>query len=226
MQNNLMQRIDDLMIRGRKYGELIIASVLFLFFFLTRIFISSFMNLSIERWRFISPAFWPGWILVLGALLSAILVVNSYRNLKHAQACEQEEEKKESDCATDDSQVALLEKQQKEGKVLSLKELEILADAKLASGKEESTSKELVRLIGVVALVFVYLFLIRYMGFITSTLAFSFCYLLVLKERRPLILALAPIALVAIIYFIFTQLLVVPLPRGVGIFATLSNLFY
>ena len=224
MPSIILQKIDDLMLKYRKYGELAVAITVFAFFLSMRIFIGQFMDLSIERWRFVSPAFWPGLILLFGAILSAVFVYNAFQKLRLEQEAEQTKEQPELESS--DHETLLRDKFQKEGVRLSLKELEALAEAKMRRDEAQSTSKELIRMIGTIGLVFVYLYLIRFMGFISSTLVFSFFYLVLLKERRPLLLAIAPLALVAVIYLIFTQLLVVPLPRGVGIFHSISGFFY
>lgn len=225
MAKVILEKIDTFMIKHRKYGELIVAIVLFIFFLGMRIFIGSFMDLSIERWRFVSPAFWPGWVLLFGAILSAFFIYNAYKKLQCDQGDELHGDLPEK-CDTGEREEALRERFQTKGKTLSLKELEALAEAKISSEKDPSTSSELVRMISVIVLVFIYLYSIRIMGFITCTLLFSILYLILLKERRPLLLGTAPFILVAIIYFVFTQLLVVPLPRGVGIFHIISSYFY
>jgi len=218
--------LDDLMIKCREYGEMIVAVVLFLFFTVMRVFIGSFMDLSVERWRFVSPAVWPGWVLLIGVVLSAFLIYNAYVGLRKKN--EEEAEEAETISAEDAyaREMALRAKFQKEGKILSVRELEALADEQIKATAEKATSKELLRLLSVLVVTFIYLYLIRIMGFITSTLIFSFVYLLLLKEKRPLVLAIAPAALVAVIWFVFTRLLVVPLPRGTGFFMSISNLFY
>lgn len=225
MPNIILEKLDFFMSKYRKYGELIVAIVLFVFFSGMRIFIGSFMNLSIERWRFVSPAFWPGWVLLFGAILSAFFVYNAYKKLQCDEGDELVGDLPE-ECNDDEREEALRERFQTKGKTLSLKELEALAEAKTRAEKDPSTSSELVRMISVIVLVFIYLYSISIMGFIISTLIFSLLYLILLKERRPLLLSTAPIVLVAVIYFVFTQLLVVPLPRGVGIFHIISSLFY
>lgn len=221
--------IDDLMIKYRRYGELIVAIVLFLFFTGMRVFISSFMDLTVERWRFVSPAVWPGWVLLIGVVLSAFLVYNAYVGLRKENGEVDEAEAEAETLSVEDAyerEMALRAKYQKEGKILSVRELEALAEEQIKATAEKATSKELLRLLMVLVVTFIYLYLIRTMGFITSTLIFSFVYLLLLKEKRPLVLAIAPIALVAVIWFVFTRLLVVPLPRGTGFFMLISNLFY
>jgi hypothetical protein len=220
--------LDELMIKSRKYGELIVAVVLFIFFTGMRVFIGSFMDLTVERWRFVSPAVWPGWVLLIGVVLSAFLVYNAYVGLRKKNGDEVEEAETEATSVEDayEREMALRAKYQKEGKILSVRELEALAEEQIKATAEKATSKELLRLFLVLVVTFIYLYLIRTMGFITSTLIFSYVYLLLLKEKRPLVLAIAPVALVAVIWFVFTRLLVVPLPRGTGFFMLISNLFY
>jgi hypothetical protein len=223
MVKNITETIDNMMIKYRDYGGLIVAVVLFIFFFSMRVFIRSFMDLSIERWRFISPAFWPGWVLLLGLILSAFLVYSEYQKLRARQMKGPREELPEDSY---EREMTLRAKYQKGGAILSVRELEALADAQIKATQEKSTSTELFRLLSVLLLTFVYLYLIRIMGFIVSTLFFSFGYLFLLKERRPLVLIISPLALIAVIWIVFTRLLVVPLPRGVGIFQLISNFFY
>ncbi|MBW6464859.1 MAG: tripartite tricarboxylate transporter TctB family protein [Firmicutes bacterium] len=225
MSKGITTAIDGFMIKYRKYGELFVAVVLFLFFAGMRIFIGSFMDLTVERWRFVSPAVWPGWILLIGTVLSAFLIYNAYVGLRKENGEETEEEALSAEDAYE-REMSLRAKYQKEGKILSVRELEALAEEQIKATAEKATSKELLRLFTIVVVTFIYLYLIRIMGFITSTLLFSFVYLLLLKEKRPLVLAIAPIALVAVIWFVFTRLLVVPLPRGTGFFMLISNLFY
>jgi hypothetical protein len=224
MSNKITETIDNLMLKLRDYGELIVAVVLFIFFAGLRIFISSFMDLSIERWRFVSPAFWPSWILLLGALLSAFFVYNAYQRIKLKSNGKDESEC--PDCDDQERELALRAKYQTEGRVLSLKELEALAEEQIKASEEKSTSRELIRLISILVLTFIYLYVIRLLGFIPSTLLFSFSYLFILKEKRPLVLVLSPVILVAVIWFVFTNLLVVPLPRGEGVFHLISTFFY
>jgi hypothetical protein len=223
MVKNITETIDNMMIKYRDYGGLIVAVVLFIFFFSMRVFIRSFMDLSIERWRFISPAFWPGWVLLFGLVLSAFLVYSEYQKLRARQMKGPREELPEDSY---EREMTLRAKYQKGGAILSVRELEALADAQIKATQEKSTSTELFRLFSVLLLTFIYLYMIRIMGFIVSTLFFSVGYLFLLKERRPLVLIISPLALIAVIWIVFTRLLVVPLPRGVGIFQLISNFFY
>jgi putative tricarboxylic transport membrane protein len=91
---------------------------------------------------------------------------------------------------------------------------------------EEQERGDLLKLaIGAVVL-FVYIYMITRAGFVPSTLVFSIVFLIFAGERRPLIIALFPVGVTAVIVYTFTRLLVVPLPRGSGIFLELSTYLY
>ncbi len=216
MSKSIIGTIDQLMLKFRRYGELIVSVILFIFFAGLRIFIASFMDLSVQRWSFLSPAVWPGWILLGGAVFSAFLVVDAYKKLTAEKDAERQYAERKT--AKPEDLIA------KEG--LSIKELEALAEERRKKTEEASGAKELVRFLLIIVFTFVYLSLIRVMGFISSTLLFSFFYLFLLKERRPVVLILSPLILVVVIWYVFTQVLVVPLPRGDGFFQEISNFFY
>jgi hypothetical protein len=186
----LSQLVDRMMIRVRKYREVIVSGALLCFFLYLRLFIGSFMNLTIKRWRFVGPDFWPNWILNFAILITAFLLISSIRDVYLAS------KGAGSECVEEEP------------------------------AAEEATCNELGRTLGVVGITFVYLYLIRTIGFIVATIMFGIIYLLFLRERRPLILFSIPTVLVLLIYVVFTKVLTVPLPRGTGIFRTISNFFY
>lgn len=212
MIKNIEQGIDNLMLKTRKYNELTVALVVLVFFLCTRLFIGKFMNLTTIRWRFLSPAFWPGLILLGGTVLSAVLVYNTYKQIKTKP-----EPEKSGTTPSDPAKDPPPDKAIRPAEPQTVTILPV---------EEPATSRELIRLVSVLALTFVYLYLIRIIGFLTSTLIFCFAYLFLLKERHPLVLIISPLAIVVIILIIFTQVLVVPLPRGIGVFQSISNFFY
>jgi hypothetical protein len=72
----------------------------------------------------------------------------------------------------------------------------------------------------------VYMVLVPWIGFILSTLLFIPGFSLALGERRKWVLFIAPFLLTAIIIAVFAKFITIPFPKGVGIFAEFSRLFY
>lgn len=72
----------------------------------------------------------------------------------------------------------------------------------------------------------VYMVVIPWIGFILSTLLYIPAFALALGERRKWVLFIAPFLLTAIIVAVFAKFITIPFPKGVGIFAEFSRLFY
>ena len=77
-----------------------------------------------------------------------------------------------------------------------------------------------------VILSLLYGFGVSHAGFLLSIFVFQILFLLILKVKKMHILILYPICLTAVIYAIFIKVLYIPLPRGTGIFLTISRFFY
>jgi len=71
-----------------------------------------------------------------------------------------------------------------------------------------------------------YLVLVPWIGFILSTLIYVPAFALALGERRKWVLLVSPFLLTAIIVAVFAKFITIPFPKGVGIFAEFSRLFY
>jgi putative tricarboxylic transport membrane protein len=71
-----------------------------------------------------------------------------------------------------------------------------------------------------------YLVLTPWIGFILSTFIYIPVFALALGERRKSVLLISPILLTAIIMAVFAKFITIPFPKGVGIFAEFSRLFY
>ena len=68
---------------------------------------------------------------------------------------------------------------------------------------------------------------IPWIGFILATLIYIPAFALALGERRKWVLAvISPFLLTAIIVAVFAKFITIPFPKGVGIFAEFSRLFY
>ena len=65
-----------------------------------------------------------------------------------------------------------------------------------------------------------------WIGFILSTLLFILAFILALEEKRKLVLIISPPLITAVVILIFAKFIMMPLPKGVGIFAEFSRLFY
>jgi hypothetical protein len=72
----------------------------------------------------------------------------------------------------------------------------------------------------------IYLVAIPWVGFILSTLIYIPAFALALGERRKWVLFISPFLLTAIIVAVFAKFITIPFPKGVGIFAEFSRLFY
>ena len=72
----------------------------------------------------------------------------------------------------------------------------------------------------------VYIIITPLIGFILSTMLFILAFVLALEEKRKLVLIISPPLITAVIILIFAKFIMMPLPKGVGIFAEFSRLFY
>jgi hypothetical protein len=101
---------------------------------------------------------------------------------------------------------------------------------RLASGIETSTASS--KMVGgrmlmlTISLSLLYGFGVTYIGFLLSIFIFQVLFLLILKVRNIWTLTLYPICMTSVVYAIFIKVLYIPLPRGTGIFLTISRLFY
>jgi putative tricarboxylic transport membrane protein len=71
-----------------------------------------------------------------------------------------------------------------------------------------------------------YMVTVPYIGFILATFLFIPAFALALGERRKTVLFIAPVVLTAIIMGVFAKFITIPFPKGVGVFAEFSRLFY
>jgi hypothetical protein len=77
-----------------------------------------------------------------------------------------------------------------------------------------------------VAALLLYLVALPWIGFVLATLAFVLVFALGLGERRRSVLAVSPVLVTTIVVLVFARFIAIPLPRGAGVFATFSRLFY
>jgi putative tricarboxylic transport membrane protein len=71
-----------------------------------------------------------------------------------------------------------------------------------------------------------YVVTMPWIGFVLSTLAFVLLFAHAVGETRRRVLAVSPVVVTAIIVLVFARFITIPLPRGAGVFAGFSRLFY
>ncbi|MEW6266186.1 MAG: tripartite tricarboxylate transporter TctB family protein [Thermodesulfobacteriota bacterium] len=76
------------------------------------------------------------------------------------------------------------------------------------------------------ACLLIYLVAIPWIGFILATCLFVLAFALGLQERRKTVLIISPILVTGIVVAIFAKFITIAFPKGVGIFAAFSRLFY
>jgi hypothetical protein len=74
--------------------------------------------------------------------------------------------------------------------------------------------------------ILVYIIAMPWIGFILSTFLFIPAFAIALEERRKLVLILSPLLLTAITVLVFAKFINIAFPKGEGIFAEFSRLFY
>jgi len=71
-----------------------------------------------------------------------------------------------------------------------------------------------------------YIVVMPWIGFVLSTFLFVPLFALALEERRKLVLIVSPFLVTAITILVFAKFIAIQFPKGVGIFAAFSRLFY
>jgi putative tricarboxylic transport membrane protein len=182
---------------GRAEQELLTALVLLLGAVYFRLNIADFVT-GRRGAGFVDPDFWPGWLLNVIIVSSAIYAFQAWR--------------KRSESA-DASGIATVEER-------------LAKDEPLEGLHEVAVTGSIWRLLLGFAILWAYIYSMTRIGFLPSTFLFALTFLLFVGERRPLVLVAIPVTIVAAILGVFTRLLVVPLPRGTGFFLELSTFFY
>lgn len=77
-----------------------------------------------------------------------------------------------------------------------------------------------------IAALLLYILILPYAGFVLSTGLFTLGCIWALEERRSWVLIASPILVTALVLMVFAKFISMPLPKGVGIFADFSRLFY
>jgi hypothetical protein len=63
-------------------------------------------------------------------------------------------------------------------------------------------------------------------GFALATLLYVLAFVIVLGERRKMVLLVSPILVTVLILVVFSMFIAMPLPKGIGFFAGFSRFFF
>ncbi len=77
-----------------------------------------------------------------------------------------------------------------------------------------------------IGLITLYFVLLKIFGFILLTPFFLIAFMYLLEERKKVWMICISFGITLIIIYVFTKVMYVPLPRGIGIFLDFSHLFY
>lgn len=207
-----------------------------------------------RRGTYLDPTFWPQLLLGLGALFSVGYLIHAIRDLRQERRVETASEDKarvtetetatatsttettDTDVVDDDRSTdtaAGPEREETSGEPApppaEAYRGDDIPDASSDDdheADERATGIDVLKTVGGALLVALYIWLMRPIGFIPATVVFCVLFLLLVGERRWWMLLLFPIGASALVILVFTQLLTVALPRGSGIFLTLSTYLY
>jgi hypothetical protein len=96
----------------------------------------------------------------------------------------------------------------------------------LSPGELSSRKKQRNIVILCAAVTLAYIFAMQAIGFALATFLYVLAFILALGERRKLVLIASPVVVTALILVIFSRLIAMPLPKGMGFFADLSRFFF
>lgn len=179
---------------------------------------------------FLDPDFWPGWLLNILILLAVIYLGQAIRRAMRPPATEPPVE---SSVTADSEPAGMAGELAVDADAGAGADAEPLApaseqhkDPEAEHVHETPARKNPLMLVVGFGLLFAFIWLMPRIGFIPSGLLFAVAFLLAVGERRWQIITSIPIVLMALVLYVFTRLLVVPLPRGRGFFLELSTYFY
>ena len=83
-----------------------------------------------------------------------------------------------------------------------------------------------IQLFSAIGLIFLYILLMKIIGFLVLTPFVMIAFMYLLGEKSKVWIYTVPFALTLGIVLLFTKVMYVPLPRGIGIFLSISHLLY
>ena len=94
------------------------------------------------------------------------------------------------------------------------------------AAKRKSTKGGMTGLLICAGILFLFIFLMPYLGFLITAFLSTSALIYALGERRKRTIFFSSFVLIAIIYIVFGKLMYVPMPRGVSIIQELSYYLY
>jgi hypothetical protein len=195
---------------GKTRQEGVVAAVMLAVFTYFRVNLNDFIA-GRRGGAYVDPDFWPGWLLNVAILFSVLYLVKMLR-----LALQERSAGAAPRTATRANEAPPVQ----------------TTAATTGDGDEEehvhevAVSGNLVKLLVGFLLLWAYIYVMRFVGFVPSTAVFSVAFLLFVGERRWPVVVGFPVALVGVLLYTLTRLLVVPPPRGSGFFLELSTYFY
>lgn len=188
------------------YEEVVVAALLLVG--------SVYFRLTVDNYiigrqgSFLAPSFWPGALLTLGIVLSAIYLVMAVVRARRGPGDATHAEVR-AHIPTGEAGI--------EGSP---------APPAASAGESPDETGNVLKLVAGFVLVGAYIYLLGPIGFVPGTVLFTVAFLLLVGERRWWVLVAFPIGAVTVLLGMFTQLLTVSLPRGTGIFLDVSTYLY
>lgn len=203
------------------WEEVVVAAVLLVGAIFLRVRINDFVRG--REGSFLGPEFWPATLLTIAIVLSAMYLVLAVIWARRQSA----EVRVEEGTTATVTAPATAERPAVTGEATSVS---VRPDADAGAGTEPPAevahSGGVGKLLGGIALLAALIYLLGPIGFVPAAFLFGVAFMLLVGERRWWVLLLFPVVAVTVLLGIFTQLLVVSLPRGTGIFIDLSTYFY
>lgn len=174
---------------------------------------------------FLDPEFWPATLLTIAIVLSAIYLVLAIIWARR-QSAEHEEAATATATATAATTAATEQPSASAGGATASSAVPDAEPGGATAPAEVAHTGSVFKLVGGFVLLAAFIYLLGPIGFVPAAFLFSIAFMLLVGERRWWVLLLFPVIAVTVLLGIFTQLLVVSLPRGTGIFVDLSTYLY
>lgn len=96
----------------------------------------------------------------------------------------------------------------------------------LPAAAELKLDRGMIQLFAAIGLIVLYIMLMKVIGFLVLTPFVMIAFMYLLGEKSKVWIFSVPFVLTIAVVLLFTKVMYVPLPRGVGIFLSISHLLY